>query len=71
MLGLKRSNKVKCIAKIVESHKITGYKIRDQKGNVNIIKPALLKLAIRLKQIDVTNLRLTQDNRLIKYNFDN
>lgn len=45
--------------------KIIGYKIQDKNGNTLDVKSEYLKQAIRNKQINVLNLKLTSDNKLI------
>lgn len=58
--------KVKCIAKERDrNNKIVGYKLQDQQGNTVIIKPDALKSAIKTNRIEVINLTITSDNRLI------
>ena len=48
-----------------KNNQIIGYKLQDQQGNTIIVKPEVLKSAIRAKKIEVINLTLTSDNRLI------
>ena len=58
--------KVKCIAKARDrNNKIVGYKLQDQQGNTIIMKPDALKSAIKTNRIEVINITLTSDNRLI------
>lgn len=55
------------------SGRITGYLLQDLEGGTLEINADELKHAIRCKQINVVNLRLTNDNRLmnIKENTEN
>lgn len=56
----------KCIQKFRDGHnKIYGYRLQDVDGNVQDVIPEKLKQAIVSKQIQVINLTLTSDNRLI------
>lgn len=58
--------KAKCILKIRDkTNNIIGYKLRDQNGNIAAVEPDKLKDAIREHKIEVVNLKLTADNRLI------
>ena len=58
--------KMKCIAKARDrNNQIVGYKLQDKQGSITIVKPEVLKSAIRAKKIEITNLTLTSDNRLI------
>ena len=56
----------KCILKIRDDNNIIKkYKLQDTNGNVREVEPAELKRAIRDGKIQITNLKLTSDNRLI------
>ena len=56
-----------CIQKFRDKHnQIYGYRLQDSTGAVKDVKPESLKNAIRNKQISITNLTLTSDNRLIE-----
>lgn len=58
--------KAKCIHKFRNNQKqIVGYKLTDNQGNIKDIKAKELKLLIKNKEIDVVNLKLTSDNRLV------
>ena len=58
--------KAKCIDKARnKNNQIIGYKLQDQQGNIIIVKPEALKSVIRSKKIEIINLTLTSDNRLI------
>ena len=58
--------KVKCISRIRnKNNQITEYQLQDQQGNVTIMKPEALKVAIRAQKIEIINLTLTSDNRLV------
>ena len=55
-----------CIQKFRDKHnKIYGYRLRDTTGLIKDVEPEVLKIAIRDKQISITNLILTSDNRLV------
>ena len=57
---------VKCIEKFRDKHNIiVGYRLQDSQGNIRDIKPNQLKEAMINKKIDVENLTLTSDNRLV------
>ena len=56
----------KCLEKIRDKrNQIIGYKLVDKDKNEAVVKPNRLKEAIRAGQIEVINLILTSDNRLI------
>lgn len=56
----------KCIQKFRDkAGKIYGYRLIDLNGNTQDVQPDNLKTAIRNKQIQVVNLTLTSDNRLL------
>ena len=56
----------KCIEKIRDKNNhIIGYKLVDKSNNEVLVKAEKLKEVIREKQVDVINLTLTYDNRLI------
>lgn len=58
--------KAKCIEKIRDKNNhIIGYKLIDKNKNEVLVKSAKLKEAIRLGQLDIINLTLTSDNRLV------
>ena len=48
-----------------KNNQIIGYKIQDKNGNTLDVKPEYLKQAIRNNQVNVLNLTLTSDNKLI------
>ena len=57
---------VKCLHKFRNKNdQIIGYKIQDKNGNTLDVKSEYLKQAIRNNQINVLNLTLTSDNKLI------
>ncbi|MBO5390179.1 MAG: hypothetical protein J6A59_18955 [Lachnospiraceae bacterium] len=61
----------KCVQKFRDRHGIIyGYTIEDIYGNRKDVTPDDLKNAILNKQIDIVNLKLTSDNRLINKNTD-
>lgn len=56
----------KCIEKFRDkNNRIIGYKLEDNQGNIQDISSKDLKTAIINKQLNVTNLVLTSDNRII------
>ena len=56
----------KYIQKFRDKHNnIIGYKLLDSHGNIKDVPSDKLKIAIKNKNIDVINLTLTSDNRLI------
>ena len=56
----------KCIEKMRDKNNlIIAYKIQDTQGNTKTVSPEQLKQAIKANQIDIINLKLTSDNRLI------
>ena len=58
--------KVKCIQKFKDKkNTIIGYRIIDQNGNTTDISSESLKQAIKQGELEVINLTLTSDNRLI------
>ena len=58
--------KVRCIGKVMDKNNmVIGYTLLDQSGNKLNIKSDALKNAIRNNKIEVLNLELTLDNRLI------
>ena len=57
---------LKCIDKIRDnSGKICGYTLQDLNGDTKTVASESLKRAIVNKQVDVINLRITSDNRLV------
>ena len=57
---------VKCIEKIRDKNKnIIKYRLIDKNKNITSVKSNELKESIRSGQIEVTNLTLTSDNRLV------
>ena len=54
-----------------ENRCIVGYRLADRHNHVVVIKPIILKDKIANKEIDVSNLTLTSDNRLVVSNKDN
>ena len=55
-----------CVQKFRDkNNQIYGYRLKDSTGTVRDVKPEALKNAIRNKQIYITNLTLTSDNRLV------
>ena len=58
-----------CILKFRDKHnQIYGYRLKDTTGNTRDVKSEALKNAIKNKQIHITNLTLTSDNRLVDTN---
>jgi hypothetical protein len=58
--------KAKCIQKFRDnSNRIVGYRLIDQCGNTKDVEANNLKYLIIAGNLDVINLKLTQDNRLI------
>ena len=58
--------KAKCVEKIRnKNNTIVSYKLQDTQGNILTVSPHQLKQAIKANQIDIINLKLTSDNRLI------
>ena len=58
--------KVKCIQKFRDKNNIIiGYRIIDQNGNTKDVSSESLKQAIQQGKVEVINLTLTSDNRLI------
>ena len=58
--------RLKCVQKIRnKNNTIIGYKIQDSQGNIRDISSKDLKQAIVKGTVDVINLKLTSDNRLI------
>ena len=58
--------KAKCIQKFRDKNNIIkGYRLQDERGNTMDVNPYQLKIAIKQGKIDITNLILTSDNRLI------
>ena len=58
-----------CIQKFRDkNNQIYGYRIQDSTGATRDVKPEALKNAIKNKQIYITNLTLTSDNRLVDAN---
>jgi len=58
--------KVRCIGKVMDkNNRVIGYTLLDQSGNKLTIKSDALKNAIRNNKVEVINLALTSDNRLI------
>ena len=58
--------KVKCIQKFRDKNNVViGYRIIDQNGNTTDISSKSLKQAIKQGRLEVINLTLTSDNRLI------
>ena len=56
----------KCIEKFRDKHnQIYGYRLQDTQGNLKDVTSDQLKQAIKNKQINIINLTLTSDNRLI------
>lgn len=49
-----------------ENNRISGYRLQDKNGTVREMTSQELKRAIRERKIEVMNLKLTSDNRLIK-----
>jgi hypothetical protein len=54
-----------------ENRHIIGYRLADRHNHVVVIKPIILKDKIANKEIDVSNLTLTSDNRLVVSTKDN
>lgn len=60
---------VKCIEKFKDQHnKIYGYRLIDLNGAIQDVASDNLKRAIANKQVQVINLTLTKDNRLVDCN---
>lgn len=58
--------KVKCINKFRNKYnQITGYRIQDTHGNIKDVTPHQLKRAMSTNKIEVINLTLTSDYRLV------
>ena len=56
----------KCIKKLRDSsNKIYGYRLQDTDGKVLDVKSDALKNAIANKQIEITNLILTSDGKIV------
>ena len=63
---------VQCIEKFRDKQgRIYGYRIRDISGQTKDVKPENLKRAIANKQIQIVNLTLTSDGRLVDKASDN
>lgn len=61
--------KCTCLSKIRDNNgKIVTYCLQDGQGNIQNMDSDILKNGIRAKQIDVVNLTLTSDNRLVDKN---
>lgn len=61
----------KCIEKFRDkSNNIKGYRLQDNDGNCITVSSEQLKLAIFSKQLDVINLKLTKDGKLIDLKSD-
>ena len=57
---------VTCIQKFRnKQNQIYGYRLQDQQGNIKDVYSDQLKAAIRNNKIDIVNLTLTSDNRLV------
>lgn len=57
---------IKCIEKIRNKHnQITHYKLQDDNNNIKIVTASSLKNAIKYNKVEVINLVLTTDNRLV------
>ena len=54
-----------------KNNQIIGYRIQDKNGNTLDVKSEYLKQAIKNKQINVINLTLTSDNKLIDTKISN
>ena len=54
-----------CIQKFKKNNRIYGYRLQDSQGNTKDVTPDQLKTAIQNQQINIINLTLTSDNRLI------
>lgn len=54
-----------CIQKFKKNNKIYGYRLQDAQGNTMNVYADQLKTAIANKQIEIINLTLTSDNRLV------
>ncbi len=58
---------VKCIGTLLdENHKVFAYRIMDTEGNIKCVSPEQLKADIANKQIQVDNIALTSDGRIIR-----
>lgn len=56
---------VECIRKFYDGKKLIGYRLRDANNFEKNIKTKALKQAILNKEMDVVNLKLTSDGRLV------
>ena len=54
-----------CIQKFKKNNKIYGYRLQDSQGSIKDVYADQLKTSIKNKQIEIKNLTLTSDNRLI------
>ena len=62
---------IKCTKKFRNKHnQIIGYELMDQNGQTKQVRPDVLKEVIRQRKLEVSNLMLTSDNRLIDRNID-
>ena len=59
-----------CIEKIKQGNKITAYKIIDGNSSIMQVNADNLKQSIKEKEIEVINLKLTSDNRLVSIKLD-
>lgn len=57
--------RVKCVEKIRSNNKIIAYILKDEQGNLKKFKAEAVKYYIKTGALDVINLQLTSDNRLI------
>ena len=56
-----------CIQKFRDKRNvIVGYRIQDDSGNVKDVTPQQLKQAISNRKIEIRNLKLTSDGKLIR-----
>ena len=54
-----------CIQKFKKNNRIYGYRLQDSQGNTKDVYADQLKQAIKNQQINIINLTLPSDNRLI------
>lgn len=57
--------KFKCIQKQYSGNEVVAYNLVDEQGNAQVISKEQLKKAIKNKQIEVINLQLSSDGRLV------
>lgn len=55
----------KCIEKLYMGKEIIGYKLQDDTGNILTVEPIKIKVALSRQLIDIVNLKLTTDGRIV------